>query len=103
MLTLSELGGSMNGGQTMLTLSELRVRQRRTNYAHFVSVGGPSKVNKLCSLCQRWGVLERWTDYAHFVRVGGPSTVNKLCSLCQRWGSMNGEQTMLTLSALGDP
>ena len=50
-----ELWGSMNGGQTMLTLSAFVVSQRRTNFAHFVSVGGPSKVNKLCSLCQSWG------------------------------------------------
>ena len=32
------------------------------------------------------GLNERWKDYAHFVRVGG---------------SMNGGQTMLTLSELG--
>ena len=60
----------MNGGQTMLTLSAFGVSQRRTNFAHFVSVGGQSKVNKLCSLCQSWG-------------------------------SVNGEQAMLILSALG--
>ena len=91
----------MNGEQTMLTLSALGVHERWTNYAHFVSVGGKSTVNKLCSLCQHWGVHERWTNYAHFVRIGGQSTVDKLCSLCQLWGSMNGGQTILTLSALG--
>ena len=69
----------------MLTLSALGVRQRWTDYAHFVRVRGPSKVNKLCSLCQRWG----------------SSTVNKLWSFCQRWGPVKGEQTMLTLSELG--
>ena len=76
----------MNGGQTMLTLSELVVYERWTNYAHFVRVGGLSTVDKLCSFCQHWGsmnggqtmltlselgVCQRWTNYAHFVSFGG--------------------------------
>ena len=58
-------------------------------------------MDKLCSLWQRWGVLERWTNYVSLYQRWGSMNVGQTMFTLSALGSMNGGQIMLTLSALG--